>query len=184
MMAAAVAEATEANQDSGGSDPVLVNANPKTMDDAVTNLHAFSTQGRFNHLQPTPDVSLVPISSLPRMRQCYGWMAIQGQVFRQLPTSQRPPSQVIGKLHRSFPHNRSYTAIVYEYVEEGENIPAAVEAVTDFLWLAGFSYGSSPLAQNWKSGVLVDLSDIVHPLGFGWRATRYGPKKAAMMLRE
>jgi hypothetical protein len=78
MMAAAVAEATEANQGYGGPDPVLVNSNPKTMDDAVTNLHAFSTQGRFNHLQPTPDVSLVPINSLPRMRQCYGWMAVDG----------------------------------------------------------------------------------------------------------
>ena len=39
--------------------------------------------------------------------------------------------------------DQSYIAVVYEYVEEAANEPAAVEAVTSFLWLAGFSHSGS-----------------------------------------
>jgi hypothetical protein len=84
---------------------------------------------------------------------------------------------------RNFAQDQSYIAIVYEYVEEAANEPAAVEAMTSFLWLVGFSHSGSH-AQNWKSGVLIDLADIVHPLGFGWKSTQYGPRAAAAMLRE
>lgn len=166
------------------SSPVLLNANPRTKHDAVANLGAFSTQGRVGCTQATQDPTLVPISSLPRMRQCYGWMTVHGQALSQLPRSQLVSYQLIGKLERFFTREQTYTAVVYEYVEEDINDPVAVEAVATFLWLAGFSHGNSPLAQNWKSGVLIDLSDIVHPLGFGWQVTRYGLKDASILLRE
>ncbi|KAK4237900.1 hypothetical protein C8A03DRAFT_15594 [Achaetomium macrosporum] len=182
MMVAAVADANGSRENPG---PVLlINAHPKTAADALANVYAFSNQGRSERKQATGVANLKLIKSLPRMRQCHGWMAIDGQVFNELPMSLRPPSQVIGKLHRSFSPDQTYTAIVYEYVEEGENDPAAVEAVTSFLWLAGFSYGNSSLIQNWKGAVLIDLSDIVHPLGFDWKITRYGPKTANMVLRQ
>lgn len=78
--------------------------------------------------------------------------------------------------------DKEYTAIVYEYVQEGENPPAVVEGVANFLWLAGFSHIISPAARKRKSGVLVDLSDFVHAGGYGWHPKLYGPMKAHMIL--
>lgn len=152
MMAAAVVDANDNNPENPG--PVLLNANPRTAADAIANIYAFSNQGRSECKQAAGAAKLEPIKALPRMRQCYGWMTVECWVFYGLPMSLRPPNElVVDKLHRSFPPEQTYTAIVYEYVEEGENDPAAVEAVTSLFWLAGFAYGHSPLAQNWKGGV-------------------------------
>lgn len=85
---------------------------------------------------------------------------------------------------RAFLPGKTYTALVYEYVEEGANDPAVVRGVAGFLWLAGFSFASSPLARNWKSGMLVDLSDIVQPRGYGWCELYYGLTEIKEILRE
>ena len=77
---------------------------------------------------------------------------------------------------------KEYIALVYELVEDGENMPAAVEEVTDFLWCAGFSHTLSPAARNWKSGVLVDLGDIVHAGSFWWKQPLYGMRTADRIL--
>ena len=76
-------------------------------------------------------------------------------------------------------------AIVCEYVEEGENDPVTMQEGVDFFWLTGFSRTHSPLAGNWKSGVLVDFSDIVSPYGYGWQAKLYEerPGSAHFLLK-
>ena len=40
----------------------------------------------------------------------------------------------------------------------------------------------SPLARNWKSNVLLDLSDIVPARGFGWKERYYKPRNADIVL--
>ncbi|KAF5621355.1 uncharacterized protein FTJAE_11326 [Fusarium tjaetaba] len=135
--------------------PIMVNASPRTKDEALANLDGFSNEGRqMNTLALGAHVE--EIVTIPRIRKCYGWTTFSGHVLLELPKELRPP----------------VLRVVYEYVEEGENHPDVVEEADKFFWLAGFSHSSSPAARNWKSGVLVDLSDIVHAGGYGCIITR------------
>jgi hypothetical protein len=121
------------------------------------------------------------------MKKCYGWLTIHGSAFRELHRSVRPPLvHVDRKIKRHLAPDQEYIAILYEYVEEGENDPDTMQKAMDFFWLAGFSRTSSPLVRNWKSGVLVDLSDIVAPRGYCWRAALYekGPGSAHILLQQ
>ncbi|KAH8654680.1 hypothetical protein BGZ61DRAFT_203700 [Ilyonectria robusta] len=158
--------------------PIKLKANPSTKDEALANLRAFSNEGRRSHLS----AEALEVKAIPRIRKCYGWLGLSGQVFREVPTKLRAPSLRVGKIPRAMSADKEYIAIVYEYIEEGENRPAVVEEVANFFWLAGFSHTNSPAARNWKSGVLVDLSDIVHPGGYGWHQRRYGPRMANRLL--
>ncbi|KJZ70542.1 hypothetical protein HIM_10086 [Hirsutella minnesotensis 3608] len=175
MMQEAVQEAA------AESTTILVNANPRTRDEALANLLAFSTEGR--QLQASSEHSgITAISSIPRITKCYGWLKFSGRVFFRMPVSKRAPTIRVDKITRNLSPDREYTAIVYEYIEEGDNNPAVVEEVDRFLWLAGFGHTISPAARNWRAGVLVDHSDIVHPTGFGWHRNFYGPRNADMIL--
>lgn len=147
----------------------------------MANLLAFSDEP-YPGQQAAQGSKLAQIQSIPRITKCYGWLRFSGQVFLQMPMRTRPPSIVVSKEHRSFSPNKEYLAIVYEYIEDGENDPAVVEQVADFFHLTGFSFASSPLEKNWKHGVLVDFSDIIHPGGFGWARQLYGPRKAEAIL--
>ncbi|KPM42258.1 hypothetical protein AK830_g4297 [Neonectria ditissima] len=144
--------------------PIKLKANPSTKDEDLANLRAFSNEGRRSHLS-AETLEVKAISSIPRIRKCYGWLRLSGQAFREIPTKLRAPSLRVGKIPRTMSAGKEYIAIAYEYIEEGENRPAIVEKVTNFFCLAGFSHTNSPASRNWKSGVLVDLSDIVHPGG-------------------
>ncbi|KAH6614514.1 hypothetical protein B0J18DRAFT_452162 [Chaetomium sp. MPI-SDFR-AT-0129] len=141
------------------SRPILVNAKPITWDDA--------TSPADHGLVPPP--GLRQISTMPRMKRCYGWLTILGNVFQELHWSLRPPPVQVDRIKRYLALDQEYIAIVYECVEEGENDPGTMQKVMDFFWLAGFSRTFSPLLGNWKSGVLMDLSDIVPPRGYGWQ---------------
>ncbi|KAF5530443.1 hypothetical protein FPHYL_14078 [Fusarium phyllophilum] len=164
--------------------PIIVNASPRTKDEALANLYAFSSEGRQkNKSAPAQGAHVEEIVTIPRIRKCYGWTKFSGHVLLGLPKDLRPPVLQVGKFCRSISTQKEYTAIVYEYVEEGENRPDVVEEADKFFWLAGFSHSSSPAARNWKSGVLVDLSDIIQAGGYGWYAKRYGPWDANKLLR-
>lgn len=182
---------TAVEQAAAASHPILVNAKPTTWDDAVANLAAFSDEARLK--QPSPaDYGSVPppglrqISTMTRMKRCYGWLTIPGEVFRKLHWSLRPPQVEVNRIKRYLTPDQEYIAFVYEYVEEGENDPDTMQKAMDFFWLAGFSRTFSPLLGNWKSGVLVDLSDIVPPGGYGWQAELYedGPGSAHILLKQ
>lgn len=97
-----------------------------------------------------------------------------------------PPVITVSKIKRSFSRGKNYTAIVYEYVEEAKNDHDDVQEAMDFFWIAGFGRTLSPLLVNWKSGVLVDLSDIAPPRGYGWSEGLYreGPDSAFPLLRQ
>jgi hypothetical protein len=90
MMQTAVEQATAT------SHPILVNAKPTTWGDAVANLAAFSDEARLKQPSPAdygsvPPAGLRRISTMPRMKRCYGWLTIPGKVFWKLPWSLRPP---------------------------------------------------------------------------------------------
>jgi hypothetical protein len=182
---------TAVEQAAAASHPILVNAKPTTWDDAVANLAAFSDEARLKQPSPADHGSVPPpglrqISTMPRMKRCYGWLTIPGKVFRKLHWSFRPPQVEVDRIKRYLRPDQEYIAIVYEYVEEGENDPDTMQKAMDFFWLAGFSRTFSPLLGNWKSGVLVDLSDIVPPRGYGWQAGLYenGPGSAYILLNH
>lgn len=188
MMETAVDEAAAASR------PILLNANPATWDDALANQAAFSDESRRNQpllpAQRTPGLGarLQQLTTVPRMKKCYGWLTLTGQVLKALPPTLRAPVLTIDKVTRSLAadSDREYTAIVYEYVEEGEPAPELMQEALDFFWLAGFSRTFSPLLKNWVSGVLVDLSDIVPPRGYGWKHKLYrdGPGSAHVIVKR
>ena len=97
----------------------------------------------------------------------FGWLRLSGDKFRRLPLESGAPFFKIFKIQRSISSDRDCIVLVYEYVKEGENDKAIVEDVDCFFWLSGFGYTTSPFIKNWKSGVLVDLIDIVYVGGQG-----------------
>lgn len=178
MMETAVQEAA-----AGISPPIILSANPKTKHDAKANLHAFSNEGRERRPPPSnEDSKTIEITSMPRMKKCYGWLPFDGKIFFRMPRELRPPSLKVGKIKRNMSSEKEYIAIVYEYVEEVENSKGVVEKVSEFLWRAGFSHNDSPGKKNWKNSVLVDLSDYVHPRGYGWHPRCYEPLKGDEIL--
>ncbi|KAL2170666.1 hypothetical protein VTG60DRAFT_4508 [Thermothelomyces hinnuleus] len=186
MMQTAVEQAATASR------PILVNAKPTTWDDAIANLAAFSDEARLKQPSPAdrgsgpPQEGFCQISTMPRMKKCYGWLTIPGTIFRELHWSLRPPPVQVDRIKRYLTPDQEYIAIIYEYVEEGENDPDTMQKAMDLFWLAGFSRAFSPLLRNWKSGVLVDLSDIVPSRGYGWQEKLYkdGPASAHVLLKQ
>lgn len=160
---------------------VVVKANPSTQKDAMTNLNAFSFESRLKQ-HKIEGVESTQISKIPRMRKCYGWLKLSGKTLCEAPQRMWAPRLEASKISRVMSFEKDYIAIVYECVEEGENDPTAVGEVLKFLWLAGFCHTVSPAARNWKSGVLVDLSDIVHPGGYWWSRSFYGEKDPERIL--
>lgn len=159
---------------------ILVHANPGTREEVLENLRAFSDEGR--EKQQLIQGPIRVISSIPRMRRCYGWLNLDGNVFRRMGRGLRPPVITISKITRSMPPDRKYIAIVYEYVDEGENDRDVVQKALDFFWLAGFGHTLSSAERNWRSGVLIDLADVVYPSAYGWRKQLYGPRTTSRML--
>ncbi|KAI0410447.1 hypothetical protein F5X98DRAFT_359569 [Xylaria grammica] len=184
MMQAAV----EASM-SESAPPICVNPCPKTRGEARENTLAFSEEGRRGELAGQAaaadgGTTTMQITSVPRLRKCYGWAKVHGHtLWNTWPATMRPRALRLKKFTRSFSDTQEYLAIVYEYVEEAENDAAAVERAADFFWRAGFGYTLSSAERNWKSGVLVDLSDIVHASSRHWNEKGYGTRSAARILR-
>lgn len=162
MMGAAVSD------DYAELGPIQVDPCPETQEAAEANLFAFSNEIRQQN-RALESSNFLRITELPRLRRCYGWMRITGEeLWSRMPRKVRPPPMEISRVERSVKQDAHYIAVVYEFVDDVANDPAVVQPVLDFFWRVGFSHGSSTFARNWKGGVLVDLSDIVHPRGYGW----------------
>ncbi|KAK3296130.1 uncharacterized protein B0H64DRAFT_374261 [Chaetomium fimeti] len=183
MMEAAVEQAAAASR------PVVVNANPTTRDDALDNQAAFSDEARLEQqssAQQEPGSGYRQITTMPRVKKCYGWLTLKSSVFTNLPWELKPPVIKVDKVERFIQPGKEYMAIVYEYVEEGENTVETLQEAMDFFWLAGFCRTLSPLLKNWKSSVLVDLCDVAPPRGYGWVERLYsrGPTSAPLLLKQ
>lgn len=138
----------------------------------MDNLLAFSTEGRQEQL--VKDADAIEITSIPRMKKCFGWLKIDGEQFFKLHWRLRPEVVKLRNVaDRQILPDRQYFAIVYEYIPEGDNDRGQMQQVLDFLWRAGFDFCQSLRKENWKSGVLVDLSDIISPVGYSWHKNSY-----------
>jgi hypothetical protein len=183
MMETAVEKAAAA------SSAILVNPNPENWDDVLDNQAAFSDEARLKQQSSTQqetESGYREITTMPRMRKCYGWLTVKSNVLAALPWELQPPVIKVDKVNRFIQPDREYMAIVFEYIEEGENAVDAVQEVMDFFWLAGFCRTLSLLLKNWKSSVLVDLSDFAPPRGYGWTWHIYnrGPFSAPLLLQQ
>lgn len=170
MMAAAVERAASGS-------PVMVNPNPKTKEDALANILAFSNEGR---REQQPAQRPKPILSVPRMKKCYGWLTVDSTLFRGLSRELWPPVIYSGSVKRSMSYDQEYIALVSEFVEEGDNDPEVVQDVLDFLWEGAFAHTLSSAARNWKSSVLTDLGDIINPGDYAWKEHLYVRKRHAV----
>ncbi|KAM3543663.1 hypothetical protein ARSEF1564_003423 [Beauveria bassiana] len=165
-------------QDNPSLGPILVNPHPGNWKEGYDNMLAFSDEWRRRGLLDDCASSPVEIvTSMPRMRKCYGWIKIKGETLYQLPLLWRPPHLRIERTSRQIQSDMEYTALVYEYVEEGENDEAAIEESLNFFRAAGFSHTRISLARNWKKSVLIDMSDIIYAGGFGWKCWNLTARK-------
>ncbi|KAI1464902.1 uncharacterized protein F4812DRAFT_440881 [Daldinia caldariorum] len=167
------------------SPPIMINPNPKSKSDALRNTYMFSQEGRQAGL-PNANFEPMVITRIPRMRRCYGWVKINYSTLRTWPQKAQPHPWIDERLVRYVSPGKDHIAIIYEYIQETENgnDPKVVKEVTDFLWRAGFGYSVASLARNWKNGVLIDLSDIVHACGYQWHERWYGPREVDKVLRD
>lgn len=163
--------------------PVRVISEPKTWEDAWINLQAFSDEGREKQRVKHNGARALIISSVPLMKKCFGWLDINGQVLFDLKDRKMRPRPVkIEKVYRELQPVQQYFGIVYEYIPEGINNRATVQAALGFFWGAGFDYMQSVREENWKDSVLVHLSDMVYPLGERWLEGRYRRPDAGLAL--
>lgn len=160
------------SQDDGVKGPILVHSHPWSRDDALENMLAFSDEARLQEKlagEPDPIYELSKMTWMPRTRKCYGCVRLSGaRIFNELPSKWWPTCHTLEKKRRQLFRDMNYTALVYEYIEEGDNDRDVVAKSLDFFRDAGFSHTPTSLARNWKQSVLIDMSDIIYPGGFGW----------------
>ncbi|KAM0269244.1 hypothetical protein ACHAQH_009808, partial [Verticillium albo-atrum] len=154
-------------------EPIYLKAEPKTFEDAIKNLHAFSDEDRHkSRYKGQPDA--IPYTSTPRLRQCFGWMKVSGEELWALGQELRPPDITLDGLRHHVLRDEEYYAIVYEFVPESELVtnPEAMQRELDFLWRVGFCF--VPLRKEyWIDGVLLDMADIIYPWHAAWFRIRF-----------
>ncbi|KAG5955645.1 hypothetical protein E4U57_003278 [Claviceps arundinis] len=157
------------------SDPIWLNPNPKTFDDAVSNLHAFSNEGRSEaRFRDMPGA--VEYRTAPRLRECFGWTSISGKELWALPRRMQPPEYKVNRqeVRYIFP-TEEYRAIVYEYVPSSETGLDAevVQAQLDFFWLGGWCMVPMRI-ENWGgAGILLDMADAICFCHVEWHEIEY-----------
>lgn len=167
--------------------PVFVLDEPKGKEEARKNYYSFckekSDSRREHDISKEGQTGLMRrISSLPRMTECYGWLKLHSNTWKHLRSSLEPPDVKIEKIRRYMEPDMEYTALVYEFINGGENEPTVVEKVADFIYHVGFSVPSASLAKNWTDSVLVDYADIFYLGGYGWHESTFGVRDAKDLL--
>ncbi len=165
MIQAAVGNSTE---------PIYLNPEPKTFEDAIANLSAFSDEGRRKQMfRQLPNAVLY--STVPRLRECFGWTKVSGRELYDLPQDIRPQSDVTDGVKREILRTEEYYAIVYEFIPDcqlGMDLQV-VQSQLDFYWLVGFCIILTR-PENWAApGMLMDMADIVCPWHAAWSRTWY-----------
>ncbi|KAH8907512.1 hypothetical protein BR93DRAFT_958149 [Coniochaeta sp. PMI_546] len=153
-------------------EPIHLHPEPRTYDDGIGNLYAFSDKGR-----QTRESRNIPgaaqYTSTPRLRECYGWTEIRGQEPHSLPRHLRPPSVVIDKVPREIRPTENY--YVSQLIKEQRPLDVVVvQSQLDFYWREGFCLASYLKPDNWKHpGVLMDMTDLICPWHAGWFKSNY-----------
>jgi hypothetical protein len=101
MMETAVEKAAAASR------PILLYADPRTWEDALDNQAAFCDEARLEQQQlpagQEPEPGYRHITTMPRMKKCYGWLTVHSRVFRELPLTGIAHDQggQVDSLHRA-----------------------------------------------------------------------------------
>lgn len=151
--------------------PILIFPGPRNQAESRYNYFAFCDEQREAQKKyPEKEPFWQEVTAMPRFRQCYGWLTVRGEdLTSRIPRSLLPWHIRIGKTDRILTHDGVYTAIIYEFIEAGDNVAETVQESIDFLEGAGFSRTLSPRSVNWTNSILLDMSDFVHAWGYGWR---------------
>lgn len=127
--------------------PILVHPTPAKWKQAMENLCVFSDEKR--QANAVGSSFLIPVTSVPRLRQCYGWLKLtDDDLLRLVPRKFRPPYIKVEKITRTIQRDVCYIGLVCEFVDEASNRLEVVQQVLDLLRSAGFSHTSSPRAYN------------------------------------
>lgn len=159
------------------NEPIYLNPNPKSFEDAVANLQAFCDEGRRRQrFRDTPGAA--QYNSIPRIRQCFGWTKVNERQLTTLPWEKRPPVHRFGNQLRALRPNEDYFAIVYEFVPEHSTgalaTAAEIQPQLDFFWLAGFCFAPVMRTEEWhRFGQFMDMCDLVNPWSAGWSSWHY-----------
>ncbi|KAL7938068.1 hypothetical protein V8C35DRAFT_276466 [Trichoderma chlorosporum] len=169
--------------------PVPVHEHPMGKKEAMENYFSFCEESHADRVPLDVSTDIPPegilfISEVPRMTKCYGWLKLHTHMLEDLPDSLQATHKEAQKIRKLIGNRINCIGVVYELVEDGENDVAAVEDVDNFLWRAGFAYTIVPHPRNWKSGVLVDHTEIVHARGYGWDEDDYMNRSAEQILTE
>lgn len=149
--------------------PVRILPVPEDRIEARSNLMAFCDEQRAKQKLHDMGEDEIQVTSMPRLRRCYGWMRVtSAQLHAKIPRRRWPEYIDAGEWARGPENNRDYLAMVYEYIEDGENIPEKMQETIDFLHDTGFHYTICTMLRNWKNSMLIDFSDIIHVGGNGW----------------
>lgn len=139
-----------------------------TRKDAVANLRAFSEEFALEYrARPPPYFTQFEPPRDIRINTCLGWMRLPDHVVW---------SQLGEKTadYANLTRRPWYFALVYTFVPEGTVDEAVVQSHLDFFYLAGFVNVPAKL-DNWRGpGILVDFSDLVHPMSKEWDRFMYG----------
>ncbi|KAH8909443.1 hypothetical protein BR93DRAFT_924428 [Coniochaeta sp. PMI_546] len=160
------------------NEPIYLNPDPKTFQDAVANLQAFCAEGRQRQrFRKMPDAA--QYTSTPRIRECFGWTTVNGSQLFALPWGKRPPVHRFKNELRALRPDEDYFAIVYEFIPEcgGGALPATaadIQSQLDFFWLIGFCFVPVMRTEEWhRFGLFMDMSDLVCPWSAGWSNMAY-----------
>ena len=154
--------------------PVCLLPNPKTKEDAMDNLKAFSDEGLVvdDTDHPPPRVGLQPFSPDPDpdLKDCLGWAELDGDYVR---AAGKRAGYGIAE------NNATFFCIVYGFVEDRSLEVRRILDNTAFFYTVGFHLEPFNPANWWGRGVLVDYGDIVPPVGcFGFNERVYPMQRA------
>lgn len=79
------------------------------------------------------------------------------------------PGATFDRVHREIRRNEDYFAILYEFVPDSDESDTRIgskQAQLSLLWEAGFCVLTH--RDNWKSGLLLDMADLIGPFEPGW----------------
>ncbi|KAG6160404.1 hypothetical protein E4U51_007499 [Claviceps purpurea] len=149
------------------SDPIWLNPNPKTFDDAASNLRAFSTEGRSEaRFRDMPGAVEYSNRTAPRLRECYGWTSISGKELWALPLLLKPPElKINGREVRNMRSTEDYRAIV-----DGRG---SYSSAAEFLLARWMVHVPMRIENRGGAGILLDMADAVCLCHMGWRKEYY-----------
>ncbi|KAK4207671.1 hypothetical protein QBC37DRAFT_298235 [Rhypophila decipiens] len=150
---------------SAQNEAVYLHPRPSTRDDAIQNLRAFSDGGRQDgQFQNLPVAVRVIGETMPRLRRCYGWTTVSPADIARAITRGLPRRLHASDVLRTIsPETGDRNAIVYEYIPHRKSDPVVAQQEIDFLWQAGFQLTFPTRPEDWRDGVLLDLSAIRYP---------------------